>query len=342
MRQFHFSFCQFLACFPVAVIFSINIAIAEESIALSALGQYPKQFSQVMAVKQVKARAVSGFVTTRPGSTYQVVLPFTPQQTQFLPVAGQQVKQGQAVAYLDGLDVQHFFKQLEAAKTVYLESAKHLQNIQHYADSQTLKRGEWLAVNKRHLEAKLHYEHLSHINELLTITEQGQVQILSPKTGVISINTTSSSALFSVVANSDIVVRAQLPTSQANTLESVVNLTGGCDLQLIAVEQVVQDFHQTVWLTAQTPCKLRLGQQLMLQPVVTMPGYLVPITAVFELNDSDYVAIKRGQRLNLVAVTITAKQGPHYVVNSNEPLLDASVLSSSVSIAQGLFLGLGE
>lgn len=342
MSRFRCYCCLGVWLIFAGVFLTISSAVAEQSIALSSLGQHPKQFSQVVVVKQVQTRPVTGLVTVRPSSAYQVVLPFTPQQVEFVVVSGQQVKQGQVVAAIAGLNVEHFFKQLNAAKIVYEESVKYRQSIQPLADNKTLKHGEWLAINQRHLEAQLEYEHLSHIRTLLAITEQGQVQLLSPRAGMFNVNTSASSALFSVIPNSEVVVKAQLPVSQAERLIEVISINSDCELQPLAIEQVVHTFHRTVWLQPRSACSLLLGQSIQLKPVVAMSGYLVPIPAVFELNDKDYVAIQQGAKLTLVAVKIISKQGSQYVVRSDVSLQEASVLTSAVSVAQGLFLGLGE
>jgi len=96
-----------------------------------------------------------------------------------------------------------------------------------------------------------------------------------------------------------------------------------------------------VWSKPETPCNLSLGQQLVLTPISVASGFSIPRNALFELDNRDFVAVKNGNQLQLVAVNIIGKDNLNYVVQSHQLTHQSEDLVSSVSIAQGIFMGLG-
>ena len=315
--------------------------VTNSVIAISQLGNFKHKFQTVHRVDSMEIEQVLGEVSFKPKSSFKVQLPFTPQQISFLYNPGVKVSKGQKVARIEGPEVHHFLEEIDASKSILLKSKKHLESVKNYANSKTIKSAEWLDINKTYLQAKLSFEHLSHALQQLAIDKNGDIFIISPSNGQLEYTNEQSPYLFEIIPSHNVFVKSSLLASNVKNVNSF-KTEDNCILKVENVDETISRYKQTVWSSFDSSCELKLGQQLLLTPIVLIEGIKVPHQSLFELNNKSYVAVKRGQEINLVKVIIIGNENDSYIVQSDNLTPQAEVLSSFVSIAQGLFLGLGE
>lgn len=315
--------------------------VTNSVIQISQLGNFEPVFKPAQAVDRVERGQVLGEVGIKPKSSFKVQLPFTPQQISFVYHSGTKVSEGQKIAKIEGPEVHHFFDEIDASKSIYLKSKKHLESVKSYADSSTIKSADWLDINKTYIEAKLNFEHLNHVSKQLAIDNNGDIFLISPSSGLLEYAGVKSLYLFEIIPLGNLFVKSLI---SAKTVENVTSFKTeqNCILKVETVDEKVTNHKQMVWSSIGSSCELKLGQQLLLTPIVSIKGFKVPHQSLFELNDTSYVAVKRGQEINLVEVIIIESENDNYIVQSDNLTDQAEVLVSFVNIAQGLFLGLGE
>ncbi|GLX84097.1 hypothetical protein tloyanaT_03490 [Thalassotalea loyana] len=333
-----------LAALMLLAVLSMQIKaeqVTNSTIHISELGSFKPEFKSVQVVDRMEIEQVLGEVAFKPKSSFKVQLPFTPRQISFLYHPGTKVNQGQKVAKIEGPEVHHFFDEIDASKSIYLKSKKHLESVQSYANSNTIKSAEWLDINKTYLEAKLNFEHLNHVLQQLATDNNGDIFLISPSNGLLEYADEQSPYLFEIIPSDNVFIKSLILTKKAENVTSF-KTEQNCLLKVETVDEKVINHKQTVWSSLGSSCELKLGQQLLLTPILSIEGIKVPHQSLFELNDTSYVAVKNGQEINLVEIIIIGREDDNYIVQSDNLTEQAEVLASFVSIAQGLFLGLGE
>lgn len=320
-----------------------------QAIAISELGAFETEFSQIKQVALVEGMPVLGTVTYKPNSAFKISLPFVPQQVVYLKVDGQQVKKGELIATISGIEVEHFYEEYAAAKLFYHQTKKHLDSTKSYADENTIKREAWLTLNKTYLDAALNFEHLSHVKNQLTTDSEGNSYLVSPEDGAIKILSGINEPLFKIVPAQSILVKAAVSAVNTRNIAGFkidgfkgTGASDSCQLKADIIEPIVINGKQQVWSRLNNDCKFAIGSQLSLIPTYKANGFAIPRTALFELDDQNYVAVKQNQQLYLAMVTIVGTKKGNYVVQSKLLSDNAQILTSSVSVVQGLFLGLGD
>lgn len=318
------------------------IASQSSSIDLTDLGKFRTEFTTVEPNQTIEGSKLIGRYVAKPKSGYQVSLPFDVQQSIFIVTNGQEVKKGDEIATINGVDVHHFIDEMTVAKSIYLNSKKHFQATKNSADTGTFKSTQWLEINKRYFEAKLNYEHFVHLEKVIQTSDNDIIAILSPIDGFINLNGLNADTLFEVIPPQSLFVKSYLPTDKIAQLSSLVSGNVDCKLNTASIEPVVKNYQQAIWSKPIQACQFKLGQNILLTPQYATQGFKLSRAAIFELNNQDYVAVKRGNKLHLEKVSIIGKQGEHLIVHASKLSTQAQVLISSVSVAQGLFMGLGE
>lgn len=308
---------------------------------LSELGKFELTFEPAISVRHAKGDAILGKVTYKPQSTYKVTLPFSPQQVAFLPSNGSDVKQGEVIAKLNGPEVHHFLEEFNTSKSIYLKSKEQLITVGGYAESKVLKSVEWLPIFKAYHEAKLNFEHHTHVMQQLKIAEDDSVYLLSPANGKLHINNEINSSIFEIVPQHGVFVKSALASNLVDKVMELEVDNTPCKLTVDNVEATINHYKQVVWSRPTSECNFTLGQQLLLRPLIQLDGLSVPQKSIFELGNLNFVAIKKSDKLVLAKVNIIGKDNLHYVVTSDILTAQSEILVSSVSIAQGIFLGLG-
>ena len=80
---------------------------------------------------------------------------------------------------------------------------------------------------------------------------------------------------------------------------------------------------------------------MVVSPIYQQAAFSINKSALFEIDNRDHIAIKKGQQLELVAVELLGSSEGNYLFTSQVNLTEKSVLISSVSAVQGILLELG-
>lgn len=327
----------------VTLCFQVSVLASEiKSIELKNLGSFKTEFIKLEPSQTIEGNALIGRFVYKTGAGYKVALPFDVQQILFLVTNGQSVKKGDVIATIDGVDVHHFIDEMDAAKSMYLVSKKHFEATSNTVDTRTFKNTQWLEINKSFIIAKLNYEHFSHLENVIKVDDNDIISIVSPEDGLINLNDLATDVLYEVIPNASLLVKSYLPASNINQLSALTSDMNSCTLSMIDLEPIVKDYQQVVWSKPSKECEFKLGQSIALTPMYSAQGFKVSREAIFELDNQNYVAVKRGEKLDFERVSIVGKLGDKLIIHSNNLAIQEQVLISSVSIAQGVFMGLGE
>lgn len=318
------------------------------SVSLDKMKAYRLEFSPVSAVDQYQGSKVLGEVTHKRGEKFSVFLPFDIQQVKFLVSDGKRVSEGQKIAQVYGTDVHHFLDEYQTAKTLYQVNLAQYNNSEALFKRKSIKQSAWLAVSNEYFAAKLRMEHIQHAMSVLIVENDEQVFLKTPKAGIVSFENTEDSRqaaqdIFDVIEPTSLVVTAKLPQQHISTLSALNVFNSNCQLTVAQVDESVELFMQQIWSAPLIPaCSLTVGQQVVLSPMYQITGYQSAKSAVFEIDNIHYIAIKQGDTLVSVPINLVSANAHGYIFTASERLDNAEVLLTSVSALQGILLALGE
>lgn len=335
---------------------------------LTQLGGYQLDFEKITAVDHINGQNLLASSQTKPGENFSMYLPFSVQHSQFLIANGSKVTKGQAVAILSGYDVHHFLEEYQAAKTLFSNAKQHYQTSLGLYQQKALSQSRWTEISNSYFAAKLHFGHLNHLKEFLSISpfnnksgNKGKsenankgddeiVSIISPITGTLRYFANSNvkqegELLFDVIPHHAMRLKISAPLKKIKQLSKVKVLNHNCviDIDTTSTQNaLVHNFSTTVWSVPITDtCNITLGESLVVSPIYQQAAFSINKSALFEIDNRDHIAIKKGQQLELVAVELLGSSEGNYLFTSQVNLTEKSVLTSSVSAVQGILLELG-
>lgn len=327
-------------------IFGAKASDGLKIIELASLGKFEKKFSEIQAVQFIKGQSLIGRVDYMSGKNYSVHFPFDSQRVNYLVANGSLVTEGDTIAIIEGYDAHHFIDEFKSAKELLAIQEMHFQSNLQYFENKTIKSSQWIEITKSYHEAKLKVEHFQHQMSFLHIDEKEQISLISPKTGIIIIPNLAESKMsgelaFDIVDKNAIKVKVTIPLLTASNL-SYFSVNPSCQLNISSIDKTADSFHQTVWAEPSSQnCKLALGQILKVIPVTNIKGYKIAKSALFELHNNNYVAVKYGEALRLIPVVLIGTSQDDYIFTTTVSIEGEQGLVSSVSILQGNLLHLG-
>ena len=327
-------------------LFVKNVNADTRNIDLADLGQYQFSFEKLISVNKITGNKVLAQVTEKEGSDHAMNLPFNVQKINFLVANGQWVQNKQAVARLSGKDVHHFFDEYEAAKQLFTITDHYYQSSLKLFNNKAIKQSQWLEISENYFTAKLNLEHINHFMSPLTVTEDEEVIINAPLAGYIRFSTTNiakqeGQLLFDVIPSSAIRLKVKLSKRRAQLVEFTLD-DNDCRFAVDTIEKTIKNFNVTVWSEAvKSSCQLMLGDSVVVTPVYQQTAFSINKEAVFEFENKNYIAIKKQQKVSLVAINILGSTTNSYLINADSLLDGQEALVSSVSAIQGVLLELG-
>lgn len=325
---------------------TVNAADNLKKIELSSLGGFETVFSAIEKVEFIKAQSLIGEVSYKSGENYSVTFPFNVQQVNYLVKNGNLINKGDTVAFVEGYEVHHFLDEYESAKALLEIQEQHFQTNKQYFENKTIKSSQWIEITKSYYEAKLNFEHIQHQMSFLAIDENEKISIVSPKSGIIKIptmlgNKTAGDLAFEVISRESIKVKVTYPLLLSSNL-SHFEVTPTCQLNINYVEKIANKFHQVLWATpSSSNCNLTLGQTIKVTPIHNIDGFQISMSAIFEFEDNNYIAVKDKATLSLIPINIIGTSRGNYIFTTKEDIEAKQGLISSVSILQGILLSLG-
>ncbi|XQW86582.1 hypothetical protein ACOYR1_07625 [Thalassotalea piscium] len=314
-------------------------------IPLSSLGDFHIEFTKIESSDYLEKQSVIGQVTYLTGENYSVLLPFDIQKISYTLHNGSQVNKGDIIAKVDGYDVHHFFDEYESAKAIFEASKHHYLTNKRYFNNKTIKSSEWLDITSSYFSAKLTLEHFHHQLAFLQVNDKDEVFFISPENGLLNLTDVTSSKssgdlAFEIINEKSIRVKISLPLTTNNRLSHFL-VSPSCSLSLGRQESLADKYHYTLWTVPDDGCHFTLGQRVTVTPIYHFNGYKIPKSAIFEFKDIDYLVLKNGDTLQLNPITIMRGDQAYAYVTSEKAIASLEVLTSSVSVIQGILLGLG-
>lgn len=331
-----------------AVLLSLAWGAMAQTVELSALGSLQLEFEQAVPVDAYPGQPVAAQVGFRKGEAFNVPSPGRVQQIEYLVEPGASVVRGQPFAVLRGPEMHHFEMSYESSRALAKGAERRFRSNQTLYERKAISESQWLGISEQYYALMLEYEHMRHFFELVVSGDDDPdaLTVAAPLDGLIDyssgeggVEEGDSIALF--IPTPAVRVELALPNAIGTEVTSV--RAGDCLLAIERVSAMTDGFFVQAWTQAlPTSCRLMLGQQLLATPMIRADGaYRVARSAVFQLQHENYVLVRRGTSLVVVAVTLLAADGDDYLLRSAEPLGSVDVLTHSVSAVQGILLGLG-
>ena len=303
---------------------------------------------QVESVGVYPGRPTLGEVTEVPGRAYAIRSPLTAQQVFFMHPVGTALKAGEDFVKLIGPEVHHYYSQFQVKKSLFeLAEQQYKRNKPLYAQS-AISQQAWLDINHSYFTAKLDYDEMQHFFELVSgFDEQSETLTLkSPINGVLRFNNLESLAeenmLARVVPTDSIKLTFNITNKDAKNLAFLSIPATDCKLQISAIESVASGLSTKAWSEAlTTACPYTLGQNISVTPYFSQQAYSIPRQSVFSMGGEQFVFVKSVAQFTAVKVLLTSSVEQNYIVTSEASLVNKEILTSSVSAAQGVLLGLG-
>ena len=321
---------------------------AAQEIELASLGALELVFQPAQAVQRYPGRPVAATVGFRRGEAFNVPSPGRLQQIEYLVEPGAAVDKGQPFAVLRGPEMHHFEMNYDSSRELLASAERRFRANRALYERKAISESRWLEISEQYYALALEHEHMRHFFELVKEgdNDPDSLTLVAPVSGMIDYLPAQG-----VVQEGDniaqflplgvIRLHAALPIAIRNQVAALQ--AGSCTLPVARVEAVTDGFFVQAWSAPLTAdCDLLLGQKLLATPLLQLAGgWRLPQSAVFQWQRQAHVLLRRGERLQPVAVELLGTQGQDYVVASAVDLGASEVLVSSVSAVQGILLGLG-
>lgn len=322
-----------------------------KALAIEDLGQLDINFQKVKKVTHYPGEYLPAKVSAIPGKTYSLLTPAAIQQVDFLFAQGERVSKGEAVFVIRGPAVQNLINEFDGKKTHYLLRKKRYKNNKILLNKQAIKESLWIDISREYYQAKLEYEHLRQFFTLViheNETDQS-LTLAAPINGMISYSNKSrfqsGEALAEFINPSSLALNLALPISYTDQLAylQVEDLRSKrCQVEINRIAGVAENVFFEAWSKPLPPnCALKLGQTVRVKPFFSASAYRIPRQAVFEWQNKNHIWVKSNNSLQAIAVQLISTEKDHYLLSATIELSERDVLTTSVSAAQGILLGLG-
>ncbi|WP_100642420.1 hypothetical protein [Alteromonas facilis] len=322
------------------------VGVAQTSINESALGNFELTYTQVESLDEYPITAISGQIRVREGDIYSLTAPINPQQRIYLVGDGGAVTAGQRIAHLIGSEVHHFRERLDAQRLIVSQAEQRYNKNQALFKQQAISQERWQQIMAYYFEQKLMLGHLEHFAEWVEFTDSyEEMYLLSPIAGLLRHTPISNAedgvVLAKLVPLAQARANANVPISAASKVSAL--RFGNCVVDVDSFSANASGVTADIWSQPlNDDCGFTLGQSVELTPVVEQPIMRIPKASIYMFEGNTYVAKLEGTILTPVAVSVRARSDATNMYIEAQPLLvNARVLSSSVSALQGILMGMG-
>lgn len=327
-------------------VFLVGKSMAEE-VSLTSLGALQLSYQRAEPVSSYPGQRIVAEVSYKKGVAFSLLAPGRVQQIDYLVEIGSTVKKGQAFAELRGPEMHHFVLEMESARNMFKIAERRFKSSQLLYAKGAIKESQWAEVSEQYYTAQLRYEHMRHFNNLIISTDEktDTMIIAAPIDGLVNytldhndISEGDEIAVF--VPLSGVRLAAQIANNDRSGLLHFE--ADSCLLPVSSIGAVANGFFVTAWSDPlSAACDLILGQRFLVTPFYQTMAYRVPGSALFQWQSATAIFVNRGEKLQVVEVSLISSSRGDYLVTSNQNLDNAQVLMTSVSAVQGSLLGLG-
>lgn len=331
----------------IVMMLAANTWAQDLSVAKQQLGNLLQDTTPVTAISDYAGQSVKATVTSLPGHASTIISPMNVRKTTFLKPNGSVLESGDSFVALSGPEVHHYYVEYTLKKALFEQNTLLYENNKKLFLKKALSEQTWLEVSKTYIDFKLMFEEFSHFFELVERFDDKTESLIlkSPLQGRLSyqnaFNISINDLIASIVPLQSVRIVAKVPLSQIQTPSFLA--IGECQLAVEFSEQVATGYLRQLWSEPLTDkCPLVLNQSLSVSPEYSLNGFLVSKSSVFSLHGVHYVFIEKADTYTAVSVELISAQQSEYVVTSKGLSNKMKVLSTSVSAAQGILMGIGE
>ncbi len=336
----------------VGVILSLLSVLALSALPTQA-AEVPKALLANLETVYVEARdaplrpgpAVLFEATVQPSAAFTLRLPFHPNRIVRVAGQGASVAAGQAIARIEGPEVRAWLLQAEGVAQRFEVAKQRYEDSLPLFEEQALAASKWAEISDRYFSLVEAMHHVEHTLEILSLGGAGEATVLSPRNGQIRFYDSESAGadeldLAEIVDPADLRLTALV--SQRVALTPVQARVDQCVVPVSQLEAGVEGLSRRVWSAGLPTClNLVPGQKIEGRLEYEFAGVAVPRSAVVTFEGRTGIFIDRGDHLALVPVTVHSSDEESYYVTGDARLSGVAVLSTSVSVARGVLLGLG-
>ncbi len=319
-----------------------------QTLEIPALGSLELVFQQAAAVESYPGQPAAAEVTFRNGEAFNIPSPGRVMQIEYLVEPGTSLEADTPFAVLRGPEMHHLEMSYESSQALALAAQRRFKSNKALYESKAINEQRWLEISEQYYALMLEYEHMRHFFELVVSGDDDPdaLTLAAPFAGLIVYRATDKG-----IEEGDTIaqflppdaVRLKVALPNAIGMEVATVNAGRCNLAIERVSAMTDGFFVQAWTQAVTDnCHLMLGQSVLATPMIrSSDTYRVTRSAVFQLGTENYVLTRSGDTLSAIEVTLLATSGDDYLLQSATQLDAVPVLTSSVSAAQGILLGLG-
>lgn len=335
--------------FSIAALMLIAFNTCAQDLRVSAqqLGVLIQETAPISAISYYSGQVLNAQVTTLPGQSNSIRSPMNVRQTVFFQPNGTSIDKGEQFVALSGPEVHHYYSEYQLRKTLYKQSKLLYENSKILFSKKVLSEQSWLEVSKEHILVKLAFDEFTHFFDLMhSFDEKTDTLILrSPVSGVLTYqnvdNLSVEQQIASIVPLDSVRLSANFPLSQDQSPSYIQY--GKCRPAVAFVEKVANGFLSRLWTEPLAQdCSFIYNEIVSVSPQYTLNGFLINKSSVMTLDGQYYIFVKEKDIYTAVAIELISSDEHQYVVTSKVAIADKLVLTTSVSAAQGILLGLGE
>lgn len=337
--------CIIILC--IAMMLAATAWAKDLSVTKQQLGNLLQDTTSVTAISHYAGQNIKAKVMSLPGHASTIISPMNVRKTTFLKPNGALLESGDSFVALSGPEVHHYYVEYTLKKALFEQNTLLYGNNKKLFLKKALSEQAWLEVSKTYIDFKLMFEEFSHFFELVdSFDDKNDTLILkSPLQGRLNyqnvFNISTNELLASIIPLQSVRIAAKIPLSQIQN-PSYLRI-GECQLAVEFSEQVANGYLRQLWSEPlNDKCPLVLNQPLSVIPEYALNSFLVNKSSVFSLHGVHYVFVEKTDKYTAISVELISAQQSEYVVTSEGLSNTMQVLSTSVSAAQGILMGIGE
>jgi len=322
-----------------------NPAAAQQELPKSSLGNLAVDYRVVESVARRPGPRVLMEARELPGAAFSVRLPFEANRFVRTVPQGSEVATGQVIAEVEGPELAAWTVRAQGVTERFAAAQRRYTESEVLYRQQSLAASKWADIADAYHALAVQMHQVEHTREILTMLDTHRAELRAPRPGRVRF-------LSAPGDGAEIEVAEILPAGglrltglisrRSETAPDRLRV-GDCAVTIAVVEERTEGLSRRVWSDALPPCAPRTpGALIDGRFEFPFAGYAVPRASIATVGGQAGLFVDRGAVLEFVPVTIASTDARHVFVRAEGSLEGVQVLTTSVSAAQGLLLGLGQ
>lgn len=307
-----------------------------QSLPIDAISGYELKLTSALRVAEVSLQPVSAQVDFIPSQATQLNNVFDQATINYQVVDGQAINVGDVIAEVDGPAVTHFYLRLSILESEYqLMTRQHKENTALFADQLLASDAyqqflhEYRLLTDEFQEAHTQADWFSRINGT-------QLRVVSRLKGIWRLENNDLS-LGQIYPLDTLSIMVKMPVSLAADISSI--RSNGNDYAISYRDNSVKNGLVSLYAKLGDGPLPAIGRRMQVTPIISAENgfsYQVPGSAITSLEGSPVVIAASKQHYTSIPVEVIQVTGQHYVISTEQPLLEP-IVTHSVSVLQTAF-----